>query len=65
MLFSMESSVMSDGDMDGRCMWTLHAHARTCHTLAVKGSMLKPPTSALCKGIMIFKKEAKCPTATS
>lgn len=34
-------------------------------TLAVKGSMLKPPTSALCKGIMIFEKEAKCPTATS
>lgn len=31
---------------------------RTCHTLAVKGSVLKLPISALCKGVMTFSKEA-------
>lgn len=34
---------------------------RTCHTLAEKGSVLKPPISSLCEGVMTFKKETKCP----
>lgn len=58
-LFSMESFVMIGKDR--LYIGTEALMTGTCHIMAVEGSVLKPPILALCKGVMTFKKEAKCP----